>query len=70
MCGHGNAQLLNIKLCGENDWILNHFQLIPCLNLIRFRGWHVTFNSLRTKLYPYDLNTQFAPRSKHSLPLL
>ena len=40
MCGHGNAQLLNIKLRGENDRILNHFQLIPSLNLIRFRGWY------------------------------
>jgi hypothetical protein len=65
MCGHGNARFLDIKLRGENYRILNHFQLIPCLNLVRFREWYVTFNTLRTKVYPYDLNTQFVPRSKH-----
>jgi hypothetical protein len=65
MCGHGNARLLDIKLRGENYRILNHFKLIPCLNLVRFRGRYVTFNALRTKLCPYDLNTQFVPRSKH-----
>jgi hypothetical protein len=70
MCGHGSAQLLNITLRGENDRILNNFKLTSCLNRIRLRGWYVTFNTLRSKLYPYDLKTQFVPRSERSLPRL
>jgi hypothetical protein len=37
----------------------------------RTRHWFtVGFNTLRTKLYLSDMNTQFVPRSKHSLPRL
>jgi hypothetical protein len=44
---------------GWGSWLSSLFPEADSIN---------TLNPLRTKLYPYDLTTQFVPRSKHTLP--
>ena len=41
-----------------------------CTTNIKIQNISTFINPFRTKLYLSDLNIQFVPRSKHSLPLL